>query len=340
MGEDLKNTSRLLHELERLTFAGEAGDFGIVLDDSQLSGEEAEAIRLLNIAIEKYRYSVGSDLQKHKLAKERMAETLTHREHLISTGNRAAEILLSTVDDININAALMSSMEVVGRSTGVDRVQIWCNEVIKGELYFKKEYEWSSDAGKVISSAPVGMKYPYRDRPGWGNLFLSGGYINNPLADLSLNDQKFLGAFDVKSIVLIPLFLQNQFWGFFGLIDCRNERYFAEDEINILRSISLMLASAVNRSMQAAKIRDANEHTKLLLDAMPLCCHLWDRSLNMFDFNEANYRFFQIDNREEFMTHYFDLSPEYQPDGTKSAASFPVTSAANSCSFITVGSSL
>ena len=39
--------------------------------------------------------------------------------------------------------------------------------------------------------------------------------------------------------------------------DCHKERTFTEDEVSFLRSVGLMMASAVNRDEQAAKIRDA-----------------------------------------------------------------------------------
>ena len=61
-----------------------------------------------------------------------------------------------------------------------------------------------------------------------------------------------------------------------------------------------------------------NERTKLLLDATPLACRLWNRSFEIFKCNEESIRLFQLNSDQEFISRYFDLSPEFQPDGKRS----------------------
>jgi signal transduction histidine kinase/DNA-binding response OmpR family regulator len=49
-------------------------------------------------------------------------------------------------------------------------------------------------------------------------------------------------------MLLIPVFLQDVFWGFLGFDDCRYEREFPEDQIAILTSAGLIIASALQRN--------------------------------------------------------------------------------------------
>ncbi|MDR0273659.1 MAG: response regulator [Clostridiales bacterium] len=165
-------------------------------------------------------------------------------ENLIT---RAAEILLITGDETNIEATLTESMELIGRAVDGDRIQIWRNETIDGLLHFVLAYEWLSEIGKKAAPVPTGLKFPYRDKSEWEAMFLRGEYISAPFSQLPPEDQEFLNAYEIKSIVIIPLFLKKKFWGFFRLDDCERERAFAENEINILRHVSLMMSSAVNR---------------------------------------------------------------------------------------------
>jgi signal transduction histidine kinase/CheY-like chemotaxis protein len=71
----------------------------------------------------------------------------------------------------------------------------------------------------------------------------------------------------------------------------------------------------------ALEVQEALRRTRLLLDAMPLTCHLWDSNLNMFDCNEANFRLFEIDvnDKQEFFERFANFSPKYQPDGLLSS---------------------
>ncbi|MDR2578161.1 MAG: AmmeMemoRadiSam system protein B, partial [Chitinispirillales bacterium] len=60
----------LARELERLVKAGEKGNFDIVLDDSGLSGKDAETASLLNAAMRSYGNAVEYDLMKYRLAND------------------------------------------------------------------------------------------------------------------------------------------------------------------------------------------------------------------------------------------------------------------------------
>ena len=70
---------------------------------------------------------------------------------------------------------------------------------------------------------------------------------------------------------------------------------------------------------QAVEIQEERDRARLILDAMPLSCHLWDKDVSkVFDCNEANLRLFEVSARQEFTDRFFDLSPEFQPDGRNS----------------------
>ena len=66
---------------------------------------------------------------------------------------------------------------------------------------------------------------------------------------------------------------------------------------------------------QSAEILEAHKVTNLLINAMPLSCHLWNAKHEMFYSNEENNLLFKIRDREEFIRSFFDYSPKYQPDG-------------------------
>ena len=61
-----------------------------------------------------------------------------------------------------------------------------------------------------------------------------------------------------------------------------------------------------------------NARIKILFDAMPLSCRLWHRDGVIYDCNEESLRFFNLGSKQEFIDRYFELSPEYQPDGSLS----------------------
>ena len=66
------------------------------------------------------------------------------------------------------------------------------------------------------------------------------------------------------------------------------------------------------------KEKEMNKRTQLILDAMPLCCILWDRNLNVLSCNEETVRLFNISSRDDFTNSFFNFSPECQQDGKNS----------------------
>ena len=178
---------------------------------------------------------------------------LDHNEHLLLTVNKMSGVLL-TAENEAFEVSLREGMDLLAHCLGVERINIWQNEKIDGILHYSLRFKWDSDTVVQRNSVPVGMTFPYDGIPGWEALLLKGGCINSVLADLSPIERKRLGLYGIKSIFIVPVFLQDCFWGFVSFDDCRKERTFTEAEIGILRSGSHIMVSSLNRNAQAAEI--------------------------------------------------------------------------------------
>ena len=243
-GDDLKSVAVIpvfLHE--------KLWGFSVIADcvnERILSNEEMNILRSASSMI-------ASTYQRVELAvTEQEAQiALKHREKLLNTVNQAAEILL-TANEGDTMTALMASMEIVGRCVDADRVQIWRNEMIDGDLYFVMRYEWLSEVGKQKIEVPIGLRATYSSRPGWFDMFMRGESINTPISKLPPDDAAFLGYYEMVSIVILPLFFNEEFLGFFSIDDCRRERVFTDDEMNMFASAGLMFTNVFNRNAQRA----------------------------------------------------------------------------------------
>ncbi|WP_341676204.1 PAS domain-containing protein [Niveibacterium sp. SC-1] len=72
------------------------------------------------------------------------------------------------------------------------------------------------------------------------------------------------------------------------------------------------------KKLEAEK-READERARIMLDATPLGCTLWDEQSRLIDCNEAAVSLFGMGSKREFLDRFFELSPEHQPDGQLSA---------------------
>ena len=287
------------------TVTGKSRIFGEDRDDE--IGELALTIQEMREHLNVY----NTDLLNISLETERQAQ-------LLQAVNKASMVLLSSVDEEKFDASLKEGMELMAQCGDIDRVYIWKNELRDGVLRYEQIFDWMNDLGRQSDPAPDKVSYPYSDNPEWETQFLRGECINGPLSSQPPHTRELLKPHKIQSLLLVPVFLQNQFWGFVDFDDCHQERSFAEEEVNIFRSASLMMVSAVNRNAQNIAIREAHERSQRLLDATPLAGSLWDKNLNITLCNEETVKLFELDNKDDYRRRFWDLSPEYQPDGKRS----------------------
>jgi len=246
-------------------------------------------------------------------------DDINRQGRLLHVANSAAEILL-TSDEAGFEDSLRESMGLMARCIEIDRIYIWQNQMIDGCLQYVQQFEWLNESQPKanIVRSKEGFTYAM-SMPEWEGIFSREGCINGPLSRLSQTEQERLEPYGVKSILVVPVHLQDYFWGFVSFDDCHCERTFTEDEVSILRSVSLILASAMDRHETAVRVREADKHAKLMLDAMPLCCSLWDKDFNLIDCNEEVVNLYGLKDKQEYLDRFFEFSPEYQPDGSLSA---------------------
>jgi len=188
---------------------------------------------------------------------ERMQSVL-RQDDLLRTVNDTMSLLLTCDTDV-FEETLMHCMKMLAECVDVDRMYIWKNHMEADGLYCTQLYEWSGGA-EPMQGHGLTIDVPYAEcAPDWETTLSEGLSINGPLSSLSAAVQCQLRPQAVQSILAVPVFWRNDFWGFVGFDDCRNERFFTPSEEGVLRSVSLLLASCLQRNEATLSLMDAKE---------------------------------------------------------------------------------
>lgn len=184
------------------------------------------------------------------LRKEKMLEA-------IASANKA--LILNT----NIVEAISEGIRDLGIAAGADRCYLFENSFddTLNEFVTSQKFEWNS-----------GSAEPQIDNPDLQNVPFSAVYdflepmvqrvplnaIVNQLPEggglrLSLEAQ------DIVSVLLMPIYVDDFFWGFIGFDDCRNEKLWSEGEVNLLSSLAASISSALKRKSMEDDLRSAKE---------------------------------------------------------------------------------
>ena len=192
-------------------------------------------------------------------------EEVNQRDTLLSTVNSVAAILLQSEPDRFIKD-LHDCTGLIAETVKVDRLYIWKNHMINGELYCTQIYEWSGDAEPQRGMDIVIDRSYGEIMPGWEAALSSGSCINNLVRNMSPEEQAQLSPQNVISILVVPIFVKDHFWGFVGFDDCHNERIFTDVEETILRSGSFLIANAFLRNEMIQNMREASVQLESALD--------------------------------------------------------------------------
>jgi len=188
------------------------------------------------------------DLREYK----KMMDEIEHRDRMLKAANMASSLLLnSNIETFADN--LVESMRLLAKAIDVHCVYLWKNTDIDGVLNCFQLFEWSPDKTMFYDSTP----YEYDSVvPGWEEVLSRGGSINGIVSEMNEHVQDHLTPSGILSILVVPIFIDNVFWGFVGFDDCKKERIFTSEEEEVMRTASLQLANAFLHAEMMQNIHD------------------------------------------------------------------------------------
>jgi len=205
-----------------------------------------------------------SSLNRNAQAAE-VLKTQDLRDTMMQTVNNVATLLLQSETD-EFEGVLRRCMSMIGAAVDADRVYIWKNHIVDGRLVSSQLSEWSETVPPQQNTEyAVNISYD-NTMPDWEDTLAKGYCVNGIVRELSAEAQAQLLPQGIVSILIVPVFLRDEFWGFVGFDDCINERVFSESEETILRSASLLIANALLRNKMTLDMRNAAAQLELALE--------------------------------------------------------------------------
>ncbi|MDR0876452.1 MAG: response regulator [Treponema sp.] len=195
-------------------------------------------------------------LEEQKVADA--GKELVRQDKMLHAVNDTAEILL-TADAENFEKVLQQSMGILAHCVDVDHVCIWKNFIRENKFGCTRIYLWDDEGRNGVESSVL-MEFMYNETlPLWEERLSGGKSISGPIRNFQAEEQEVLKPYGMISILVIPVFLQDQFWGFISFDDCHNDREFPPVEESIMRSGSLLMVNAIARNEMTHSLIQARE---------------------------------------------------------------------------------
>ncbi len=207
------------------------------------------------------------------LSRAEVLELLHRRQAVLVAASFAAGQFLSGDWQDGIEEAL----ERIGSAADVSRVYIFENRAVSdGETISVQRYEWCAE-GVPPSVAPQdsltiphdGIFSPSSAKLARGEVFYA------QVEDLPDTQRLVLSQRGIISILLVPIFAGDDWWGFMGFDECRHERRWDASEVETLRLAVDLLGTAIARfkgdlalRQSEAGLRESEAELRALFAAM------------------------------------------------------------------------
>jgi len=191
--------------------------------------------------------------------RKRAEEALRRREAILETVSFAANWFLKTTSWTEI---IQEILERLGQTTGVSRIYIFENHIGKdGALLTSQRYEWV--APSITSQIDNSELQNFPVRAGgfarWEETLSCGQLIHGLIKDFPESEQEVLTIQGIQSIMIVPIFVGQSWWGFIGFDYCIAERAWIKAEMDALKVAADTLGATIQRQQVEEALRKSEE---------------------------------------------------------------------------------
>ena len=211
--------------------------------------------RFRRVELQRERQFLGAEARQAEV--ERNNQKLNHQLRFLEAAAQVHHLLLA---EREFDRALRQAFELVGITTGADRIRYY--RILPDASHHRRvrlQTEWSSagtSAGPALATAIEASFASNDDR----SRTLRGGR-ESYLAETAEDDQAFLQALGLRSLLLLPTAFDGTCAGVLALEHSSNVPPYAPEERAVLRSLASSIGVAVTRS--AAEIEHERDRRLL-----------------------------------------------------------------------------
>lgn len=207
-------------------------------------------------------------IEAHK--RKEAEELLAYKSEILSVINKNTEKILVSK---NTSEIFEKTLHSIGKVIEADKISFFENDS-KANVVSQK-YRWLKESNSLSKPNANLQNIPHSRIQDFLHLLLDNKPYNNIVREIENPELRNLfSANGIRSILILPVFIKNNFYGLMTFDDSTKERIWSEDEITILQSLINNIASAIERNINEAIINESEEKFKLLVNNIPGAVYL------------------------------------------------------------------
>ncbi len=188
-----------------------------------------------------------------------MAEALLRKDRVLESVRFASQQFMISSKWEEVTDAVLANM---GKSADVSRAYIFENHTgNSGSLLASQRFEWAAEgiSPEIDNPDLQNMDYDKIGMSNWKEILMKDEIICGPVHKFSAGIREILEPQGIRSILVIPIYAKDEWWGFLGFDDCVNEREWSNAEIDSLSAGADMLGATIVRQRFQEALMEAKE---------------------------------------------------------------------------------
>jgi PAS domain S-box-containing protein len=198
---------------------------------------------------------VGRDVTERK----RLDEEMYRRERLLHAVAAAMAQLLSPQPHAT---SIQMALEILGQALEVDRVYIFENihDSQQGAHFTSQRFEWCSPRATPQIDNPLLQQIPLeQENPSWFEALACGQPLAGVVDTFPEADRAILEMQAIQSLLILPIRVDDLFWGFIGFDDCHSPRIWATSDESILAAAAASIGGAMIRARIESELQQSQQ---------------------------------------------------------------------------------
>lgn len=241
------------------------------------------------------------EIERRTKAEDRLQKRLSYEKAI----SKCSSLLLESTSP----KMLEKSLDVLREVTNSDRVYLYKNEKKDGDLYLEPVSEVTGE-GIELGFSEREKRIKYSEIPWWRKKLSEGEIIHAKVEELPDPEQSILKDQQVKSVLVIPISVGHEWYGYVGFADTQEERTWHEDEISLLKTAAGILGTFEKRKNIERTLVQQRNYTNTILNRLPSIYILMDEGFRFVRWNKNAERYSEYCSEELSTMQAFDLIAE------------------------------
>jgi PAS domain S-box-containing protein len=201
--------------------------------------------------------------------RKRMEDQLRARDRLLDGVASATHALLTVRD---YHQSIQMALQELGDAVNVDRTYIFQYHLHPDTQtpLISQCWEWAQQGVTAEIDNPELQNFPFRDiLPRWETALTQGDPIVGLVKTFPDSERKILESQGIRSILVMPIEIDGNFWGFVRFDDCHTDRRWDSSEQAILRAAVGSIGGAIARHQITEELHESQKLLQLVVDNIP-----------------------------------------------------------------------